>query len=75
MQLPEIKEALLLRVQPGDAIVLRVERSIDRETADRLRAEWHRMWTGTALAGVPCVLLDGGADLTVVRREAADAAA
>lgn len=66
-QLPEIKlePATVLRLQPGDVLVLSVEQHITRDMSDRLRARFSPLKEQLGLADV--VILDGGATFSVMR--------
>ena len=63
-----LKEALarvaVLRIEPGDSLVLRVESNIDDESAEWMR---RRMADATGLDVKKCIVLGPGADLEILR--------
>ena len=62
-----IREVLLLHAQPGDAVVLKLNRQVgDAELAD-IRDRWEAVFRGTPMARTRLVILQGGNDLYVVR--------
>jgi hypothetical protein len=63
----DIKEAMILRVQPGDAIVLKPGRTLSDQELARLKENWQSTFRGSALADIPLVILDAASELTVVR--------
>ncbi len=72
MMVFDIKEALLLHIQPGDAIVLKMPRAVTAQDAEMIKDAWHRAITGP-LAQAELIILDGGADIAVLRHGSEDA--
>lgn len=69
--MPPIADAVVLRVQPGDAIAVTVAVPISLEAAERFKVAWRKVVSGTALEHVPVILLDGGTQVSIMRSDAA----
>jgi hypothetical protein len=63
----ELPEVRILRVQPGDMLVLRHEKMIDAETAAWIRSHMEKQFPDN-----PCMILDGGITLDAVLRKEGD---
>lgn len=61
-EMPEITRAEVLTIQPGDRLVLTYPHRVTPEMMGTLREFMER-----AFPGVPCVVLEEGATLQVVR--------
>jgi hypothetical protein len=67
--LPPIVEAVVLRVQPGDAIVLKVDQDVSQDQAERVRCAWKAAVRGSDAEFVPVVVMSGAVSMTVTRVE------
>jgi hypothetical protein len=67
--LPRIVEATVLRVQPGDSIVLTVDADLTRRDAEKLRAAWQSAVRGSDAEMVPVVVMSERVSLTIARVE------
>lgn len=66
MKLPdEIQEVRVLRLQPGDTLVLKSDKVLNAAQCENILAEWKRF----APEGVKCVVLDSGLGVEVIRAE------
>lgn len=66
MKLPdEIQEVRVLRLQPGDTLVLRSDQHLTPEVAARMQEQLK----AAAPEGVKCVVLDSGLGVEVIRAE------
>jgi len=61
---PEPGEVKRLTLGPGDRLVITYPRLLSQQEADRLRQRF-----AAALRDVPVIILDGGADVSVVAEE------
>ena len=66
IEIGEAHEVSVLRVRPGDVVVLRFTEYLSVEFREHIRAQW-----GKHASGTKCVVLDGGATLDVLRKELA----
>lgn len=62
-QAPEIKQVQILRLQPGDIVVLSAPGCISNETAQRLKEQWER-----SFEGFKCAILGDGIEVQKVLR-------
>lgn len=62
-QLPELQAAEVLRLQPGDIVVLRFPRRVPHEMVTRIREDWRKLTKSEHAL----VVLDEGATLSVLR--------
>ncbi len=71
---PEIKEVLVLRVQPGDAIILKIARAMSAVEVHHLKTKWLECFSGSAIREAPLVILADDSDIAVLRHadESAD---
>ena len=59
----EIVEIAKLDLAPGDILVVKTDAHLSRDVAESIRAA-----TGRILPETKCIILDGGIDITVLRR-------
>lgn len=63
----EVSEVKVVQLQPGDILVLRVPRELSMESTECITEILERHLP----AGVKCMVLDAGADVSVVRPDEA----
>jgi hypothetical protein len=66
--LPAVAAAEVLKPQPGDTIVLKFKERLSAAEYARLRASWDEATKGTAAAEQRIIILDGGADIALLRK-------
>lgn len=69
---PEFQEARVLRLQAGDAIVLKIRHKLSAQQIDELKQRWLKAMAGSGVENTKFVVLDEGAALEVLRHEDAE---
>ncbi len=64
---PELPEVRILRLQPGDILLL----TVDRRISDMEYEEIQARMTGGPFSGHQCAILEGGMTLDILRKEEA----
>lgn len=58
-----LKSMSVLRLEPGDALVFKLDRIVSRDTTDHIQEVVSSIWPGTR-----ALILEAGMDIGVVRR-------